>query len=123
MLPDRSAAKAGILSKDPSDPELSEAMSRARGLEATLAGHDHERQMRDKELGWVGRFIGGERNAPMTVAATALILSLIGFGAIHWIVAFTPLAAERIAALISAADKCLALATLALGYVCGKSSS
>ncbi|MCY1562567.1 hypothetical protein D9M68_999890 [compost metagenome] len=79
--------------------------------------------MRDKELGFIGRWIGGERNAPMTVAAIGLVVSLGAFGVIHGIVAFSTIAEARVATLVGAADKCLALATLALGYVCGKSSN
>lgn len=76
--------------------------------------------MRDKELGKIGRWIGGEKNAPMTVASLAILISLAVFGAIHLLIACGQVSEVRVAGIISAADKCLALATLALGYVCGK---
>jgi hypothetical protein len=119
---DRDAAKAGIVDRESEDPQLEQAFQRARSLEVTLAGHKHDQLMRDKELGAVGRLIGGEKNAPITIAFGALVISLAAFVAIQVLVGLGYVVEARAATLIAAADKCLALATLALGYVCGKSS-
>lgn len=121
-MADRESAKAGIVNKDEDDPSLERAFSKARSLEHELAGHRHDQAMRDKELGRIGGWIGGERNAPLTVAAIGFGLALIAFVGIHVVVGFGYVEDARAANMVSAADKCLALATLALGYVCGKSS-
>ncbi|WP_207383335.1 hypothetical protein, partial [Comamonas thiooxydans] len=85
---------------------------RTRPLQAT----------KGQELGWIGSVLGGEKNAPIAVAAVALVVSILLFFGIHAAIAFGDLDDERIKIAVGAADKCLALATLALGYVCGKSS-
>lgn len=120
---DRDAAKAAILNRDKADAEYNQELHSAKVLELTLAGHEHEQKMRSKELGFLGWFIGGERNAPLSIALVALVVSLAVFAVIHILVGMDSVSTERVEGLLSAADKCLALATLALGYVCGKGSS
>lgn len=117
----RAAVKAGIVSAGQDDPELERERRSAKDLQQLLASHTHDQKMRDKELGWLGGLIGGERNAPLTVAAVAFVASLTVFCVIQVMVVLGYVAEPRVAAAVSAADKCLALATLALGYVCGKS--
>ena len=119
---DREAAKAGIVEREGDDAELNEAMGKARNLQVKLADHRHAETMKDKDLGVFGRWLGGEKSAPITVASIALVASLLVFIGIHGTVAFAVLDSSKVTALITAADKCLALATLALGYVCGKGS-
>jgi hypothetical protein len=99
---------------------LRTAQDQARELEAVIAGHQHAQNMRDKELGFVGRIIGGEKNAPTTVAAIAFILSMLAFIAAQLVAAYGVVQEPRVVAFLGAADKCLAIATLALGYICGK---
>lgn len=118
----RDAVKAGIVEREGDDPELTQAFANAKSLQVELATHKHAEVMKDKELGLIGKWLGGEKNATITVAAFALIISLLVFVGIHGVVAFATLDAAKVTSLISAADKCLALATLALGYVCGKGS-
>lgn len=120
---DLKAAKAAIQNSQEADADLERALSSAKELELALAAHAHEQKMRSKELGFLGSVIGGEKNAPLSIALIALVGSLGAFAGIHILIGIGQVPAERVDALLSAADKCLALATLALGYVCGKGSS
>lgn len=120
---DRSSAKAAIKSSDEEDADYSKHLRSAKDLELALATHEHEQKMRAKELGYLGSFIGGEKNAPLSIALVALVASLGVFAWIHLYVGLGSIQPDRVDALLTAADKCLALATLALGYVCGKGSS
>lgn len=119
---DRAGAKAAASNKEAKDPELSARIEVAVALETKLAEYQHVQATLTQELGWMGRFLGGSKSAPIAVASIALVLSVLIFLGLHGIVAFGNLDADRIKIIVGAADKCLALATLALGYVCGKSS-
>lgn len=119
---DRSGAKAAVSDKDASDDDLELRLDVAAELRTKLAEYQHLQVSRNQELGWLGRFLGGEKNSPIAVAAIVLVVSVMSFLIMHSYVAFGELTDDRMKVIVSAADKCLALATLALGYVCGKSS-
>lgn len=118
----RDGAKAAVSDKETTDSDLSLRFDVAVTIQEKLAEYSHLRQARNQELGWLGKFFGGEKNAPIAVAAVVLVISVISFLVMHSYVAFGDIDEERIKIVVGAADKCLALATLALGYVCGKSS-
>lgn len=119
---DRAGAKAAATGKELQDPELEARIAVSIELQGKLAEYTHIQTTKNQDLGWVGAVLGGEKNAPIAIAAVALIVSILFFFGIHAAIAFGELDAERIKIAVGAADKCLALATLALGYVCGKSS-
>ena len=121
-MDNRDAAKAAIVNESRTDPELAKAFAEAKSLEVTLAAHEHAQAMRDKDLGVFGRWLGGESSAPMTIAFVAMMLAIGGFAVLHWL-SFGSGDAQRAAALVNAADKCLGLAGLALGFVFGKAGN
>lgn len=120
MALDRAGAKAAVSDKDSDDPELSAGLDAANDYRLKIAEHKHAQTLIDKELGWLGRFLGGDRSAPTAVASIALGLSIIVFFSMYLLAAFGDLTDDKAKLIVSAADKCMALGTLALGYVCGK---
>lgn len=116
----RAGAKAAVSDKDAADPELMAGLAAANDYRLKIADHQHAQALFDKELGWLGRFLGGERNAPTAVASISLGLCILVFFSMYLFAAFGNLSDEKSKLIVSAADKCMALGTLALGYVCGK---
>lgn len=53
------------------------AGTKAFELQETEAKRRHKREMREKELGWLGRFLGGERSAPLTLAFLAIVAGIV----------------------------------------------
>lgn len=119
---DRAGAKAASSEKEEKDPELATSLAVAGDLQSKLADYQHLQKIKDQDLGLVGRWLGGKKSAPIAVAAIALFASIIVFIGMHVMLAVLEVDEERTKIIVSAADKCFALATLALGYVCGKSS-
>lgn len=120
MVTDRQALKRGMRNPEESDPQLEAAKGQARSLQSELAQYRHEQTMRSKELGWLGAVFGGEKNSPTAIAALAFMVTVLAFAIAHTVIATGFVADANIDRFASAADKCLAIATLALGYVCGK---
>lgn len=118
---DRGSAKATAKDIDGDDPEYKQSLSEASHMRVTLEreGNRHKEEMAKGERGSIGNFLGGERNAPLTIAFLA-----VSVGSLVWIAAL-------IAAYMFPDDadfwavqgnRALALALTALGYVFGKSA-
>lgn len=120
MSLDRAGAKAAVSDKEAVDPQLEAGISNAIDYRLKIAEHTHAQKLIDKELGWLGRFLGGEKSAPTAVASIVIGASILIFFAMYLVAAFGSLEEDRAKFIINAGDKCLALGTLALGYVCGK---
>ncbi|GLH28954.1 hypothetical protein WSS15_16040 [Acetobacter pasteurianus] len=68
----RASVKQGMSTPVASEPALTATMQDARQrleMEKEKEKNSLLRDMRDKELGWCGKFLGSERSAPMTIAA------------------------------------------------------
>ncbi len=84
----------------------------------SAAKGNHDRKMRELELGIFGKVLGGEHNAPMSIAFICIVASLI-FGAICSSVIFWGSPSAAIAAK-SLGGKDFSLLTLVIGYVFGR---
>ena len=91
-----------------------------------MAQHSHEeqmQQMKDKkdiiicELGWVGRFFGGEKNSSKNITAALNILLIIGASAISLIIYFDKGDTDFIKAIWASITP---IVSLSLGYLFGK---
>lgn len=122
--PSRAAAKNAIkqASSEETDPELSGALSAAGKLRIELAKEEnrHKESMAFGERGAVGAALGGLGNAPLSVGFIALV-----FGSVAWIWCLNNAAASGEAAPFwkEQAEKALAFAATALGFVFGRSTS
>jgi hypothetical protein len=76
---DREVAKGSVVQKKDDDPELTDALSGAHGLQLAITKETnrHAEAMHKANLGFVGRAIGGEANAPVVVACIATLFGLI----------------------------------------------
>lgn len=115
MADERIAAKARVRATQENDTEFDQALLRSQETEAKLA---HSRQMRGLELGFIGRWLGGEHNAPLALAGGAVVFSLVIY--ILCLIAAGLYDKERAQYFAAAADKILAFATGAMGFVFGK---
>ncbi|MFT8731648.1 MAG: hypothetical protein ABF752_07245 [Acetobacter fabarum] len=76
----RASVKQGMSAPAASEPALTATMQDARQrleMEKEKEKNSHARDMRDKELGWCGKFLGSERSAPMTIAALSAGIGFI----------------------------------------------
>ena len=94
--------------------------------EMVIAQHSHEeqmQQMKDKkdiiiyELGWVGRFFGGEKNSSKNITAALNILLIIGASSISLIIYFDKGDSDFIKAIWASITP---IVSLSLGYLFGK---
>lgn len=124
MAIDRSTAKSGIETESisESDPELSEAFASATGFRVSLEkeANRHKEAMAAGERGWLGHPLGGRSSAPMNIAFLILALSII-----IWLICIFNAggSAESQKFWSDNADKILALAGTALGYIFGQKTS
>jgi len=86
----------------------------------SAAKGDHDRKMRELELGIIGKWLGGENNSPIAIAFICIVACLT-LGAICAYIVFwgTPSAA---AAAKSLGGKDVSFLTLVLGYIFGRGS-
>lgn len=122
MASDREQAKGEIVRRDENDAELDNALGAASRLQLELnkENNRHEEAKRDKELGFFGRLIGGEKTAPVVVA---MIVVLIGFGlAVGCLIMAgnQPSSAEFWA---KQAERGIGVGSAALAYIFGKGAS
>lgn len=123
MAVDRATAKAAIQDgSEGQDPELEDALRSAGELRVAIEkeGNRHKEKMAAGERGWIGYPLGGKSNAPMNIA---LIVMLISFSL--WIWCLSKAQAEGVDQQFWAdnANRVLALAATALGYVFGQKTS
>jgi len=79
MASDRENAKRSIQQRDAEDAELDAVLSEGTDLKLKLLQetHRHKEHMLDKELGHIGRFIGGREAAPFNIAVSLLACGVI----------------------------------------------
>jgi hypothetical protein len=122
--PTRAAAKGAIktASTEGADPELSGALSDAGKLRIELAKEDnrHRESMASGERGVIGWALGGLGNAPLSVGFIALVF---GSAAWLWCLHNASVGGETGAFWKEQAERALAFAATALGFVFGRSTS
>lgn len=123
MAVDRATAKAGI--QDPpesQDPELSDTLNSAAELRVALEkeSNRHKEKMASGERGWLGWPLGGRSSAPVNIAFVIMVTSLVLW---VWCLskAQTPDTDPQFWA--DNANRVLALAATALGYIFGQKTS
>lgn len=79
MASQREEAKRAITVRSGDDPELAGALLSAHNLQLEIQRENnrHLEDMRSKELGYLGRWIGGKDNAPFAVALGLLICGVL----------------------------------------------
>ena len=80
--------------------------------------HAHENELRQKELGWLGKFFGSSDNGAKNIAFTVIILLIVGVTFVS-ILAYLQDMPDR--DLISKVwNMVIPVITLSLGYIFGK---
>ncbi|AXT35338.1 hypothetical protein D1820_10300 [Phaeobacter sp. LSS9] len=123
MAVDRKAAKAGIKNaSEAQDPELTDALRSAGDLRVALEkeGNRHKEKMAAKELGWLGHPLGGRESAPVNIAFVVMLLGLIFW---WWCLGKAQPDGADQQYWADNANRVLALATTALGYIFGQKTS
>ena len=80
MASERDAAKKAVKEKDPTDLDLNVALADGRQEQhrITVENNRHKEAMQSAELGRLGRWLGGEKSAPIAIAATVVIAGVLG---------------------------------------------
>src|SRR5215831_415638 len=82
MASERDKAKKAITDRKSDEPELDDALAQAALLRHQLAisqeKHRHDEVMQAAELGSLGRFLGGEVSASLTIAFMVVCAGLVG---------------------------------------------
>lgn len=123
MASEREKAKGAIRERKPDDPGLAEKFNEAQTLQHKVAlnqeEHRHKEEMRSKELGWVGRIVGGEATASLTVAFIVVCFGLVTSAGCLAFAVYFPNTAEFWA---KQSERSVALALAALSFIFGKSA-
>ena len=79
-MPSRSNAKEGITKTEDEEPELQNAITVGHQLQLDLLREKnrHRETIQKQELGWIGRFFGGENTASLGLAFAAVFLGFLG---------------------------------------------
>lgn len=122
MASERDQAKSDIVRRDSSDAELETTLGAANQyqLEITKEQNRHEEAKRDKELGFFGRMLGGEKTAPTVVA---MFVVFIGFGVAIGALIAAGLNAAQADFWSKQSERGFGVGSAALAYIFGKSSS
>jgi hypothetical protein len=80
MASERDKAKSAIQRTDPIDPEMNAALAEGREEQHRIMAENnrHKEAMLSAELGQVGRWLGGEKMAPIVIASVVVIVGLFG---------------------------------------------
>ena len=79
--------------------------------------HEHEKELLDKNLGFVGQFFGSAEHASKNITATICLVLVLGFTIISCFIYFL----EKDVAFVKSMWHCISpIITLSLGYLFGK---
>lgn len=121
MVSERGAVKSHAITTDNNGSDLGSAFEAAEefseSIHHTRENNRHKEELTRIELGWLGRFLGGEKTAPTVIA---LIAALIGFGISVTCLILAATQPDRSAFWAEWSSRALAVSTLALGYVFGR---
>ena len=121
MVSDRKAAKGSVVKKEVDDPELEEALSAATKHQLELKKEDnrHREQMHAQDIGVFGWAFGGEKSAPVYIAAIATLFGLAG-AAFCW---FQASGVQEVASIdfwSTKAERAIAFSGATLAYIFGR---
>ncbi|WP_126421816.1 hypothetical protein [Asticcacaulis excentricus] len=119
MVSERTRAKSGIVAKVESDDELADTMGQAHQFQLDLAreNNSHQREMLKISKGWLGQFFGNDGLASTFAAMSALFLALVFAGVCAYLASK---GGDNVELWKQMIDKCLTLATAALGFIFGR---
>jgi len=123
MESERDRAKESIQERRTAEPELQEAISKGQELRDQLRleldreQHRHTERMRATELGWFGRFVGGEHSASLTIAAMVVFVGILAAGGCYMWAAHVPSDKEFWEKI---AERWIAVGMGALAYIFGR---
>lgn len=86
-------------------------------LEAQQKQFNHENKLKDKEIGWIGKFFGTGDNSSKNIAVLLCLVLMIGGTVISCIAYFADKDTQFIGLVW---NKILPVVTLSLGYIFGK---
>lgn len=80
MASERDKAKNAITAADSNDPELNAAFADAKARRHLLAAenHRHKEAIYTAELGRIGKWLGGEKTAPIVIAGIVSGAGILG---------------------------------------------
>lgn len=122
MASDRDEAKGQIIKRESDDAELDSALGAANRLqlELTREQNRHEEAKRDKDLGFFGKLLGGEKTAPVVVAMLVVVIAFMTAIGCLIMAAYQTQQAEFWA---KQAERAFGLGSAAVAYIFGKGSS
>lgn len=122
MASDRDQAKSDITRRDESDAELESTLGSANRLQLELNKEQnrHEEAKRDKDLGFFGKLIGGEKTAPIVVA---MLVVMIGFSLAIGCLVMAGVQSDASEFWSKQAERGIGVGTAALAYIFGKGSN
>jgi len=122
MASERDRAKNAIKRTDSTDPELNAALAEGTELQHLLMieVNRHKETMRSVELGWIGRVLGGEANAPIAVATIVVVAGIVGASLSVWMASqsLRPESSEYWSKMV---ERFLALTISGLSFIFGRS--
>ena len=86
-------------------------------LEAQQKQFNHENELKDKEIGWIGKFFGTGDNSSKNIAVLLCLVLMIGGTVISCIAYFADKDTQFVGHVW---NKILPVVTLSLGYIFGK---
>jgi hypothetical protein len=118
---DRESAKKSISARQSNDPEMEDVLDSASKfqLEIVKEQHRHLEVQKMSDLGFIGRAIGGEKNAPTVVALIAMMTGLLGAAVATYMAAKDPSASEFWGKYI---ERAVAFASASLTFIFGRGS-
>lgn len=116
MEPSREEAKGAIVSRERADPELDQALAEASQFRLDLVKENnrHTESMR----GVVARLFGHDGNTPVHVAATGMILGIVGCIVLLYIASQKPPADAAV--WMQQAERLLAFSATCVAFIFGK---
>lgn len=122
MAVSRASAKASLTDPEDSDPELADALNEGGRLRVSLEKENnrHKEKIAQIDVGWAGRLLGGPKNAPLAIGFMAIAVGIVAW---LWCLNQAQLPESNADFWGTQADRALALAGTALGFVFGRSSS
>ncbi|MGA2850835.1 MAG: hypothetical protein ABSE46_17690 [Terracidiphilus sp.] len=80
MASERDKAKSAITRTDSTDPELAAALAEGKQEQyrITVENNRHKEAIQAGELGRMGQWLGGEKMAPIVIAAIVVVAGLLG---------------------------------------------
>lgn len=123
MASEREKAKGAVVKSDDEDAELEAALASAAKHQLDLKKEDnrHREEMNKMSLGFIGRAFGGEKSAPMFIAAIAAGLAFLAI--LYTLHQGSSAAPEMADYWSTQTERLIALMIAALTFIFGRGSA